>query len=383
MLLNMKKFGKALLLSSIIGLSVPTLASAQTPESVSVEALDLAATQQFGKALTLLDSQSPEIRETYDIRFTRARILAWSNDFDASANDYQALLIDYPGNPDIQSGYGYLEYYRNDFKQADFHFQNVLAAYPDYEDARKGLELTRKAREEARRNRGHTVRIDANAELSTFNNGRDDWNNQSVRVEYVPGKIAINGKVARYDRFGLTDIQLMGGARSAHNGKWDWEVGGGFTPSADFRADVTGLARIGRKFEMENGTTLRSSLGYQIDDYDNTGTIGTLTPQIEAYFENGLILTGRLIHIIQDDVKNQTGFLVSADTPIVDRLSGRAGYANAPETVNGIVIDTESIFGGLRYQISESTDVHATYTRDDRENTYVRNGVNVGLTQRY
>ena len=102
-----------------------------------------------------------------------------------------------------------------------------------------------------------------------------------------------------------------------------------------------------------------------------------------AYLDNGMVITGRLIHVLQSDVDDQTGFLISGAGPVSDRLGARLGYANAPETVGGIAIDTETVFGGLTYQISEQIELHGTYSRDDRENTFISNGVNFGITQRY
>ena len=388
MRLNSKNFKKLLCTSLAMALTMPALALAQTPESVSRDALELAGNQKFEQALSLIDAQPVETRGTYDVQFARARILSWDSQHKAAANAYKDLMSAYPGNPDIENGYAYLEYYRGNYDQADIFFNNILAKYPDYEDARNGLVRTQAAREEAKRNRGHTWRIDSNIGLSSFDgsNGRpdqQDWNDQSLRVEYIPGKIAVSGQAVRYERFGLTDIQLTAGARSNNNSAWDWEIGGGFTPSAEFRPDVTALGRLGHKYKLEGGATLHGSVGYQIDDYDSTGSISTLTPQLMVYLENGAVLTGRVIHSMKKGQSDQTGFLTSALVPLVDRLSARIGYANAPETVNGIVIDTESVFGGFTYELTDTTDIHATYARDDRENTYIRDGFNVGLTQRY
>ncbi len=383
MQLNSKKIKITLVTSVIVALAMPVMASAQSPESISRKALDLAGNQKFEQALSLLDAQSQENRSTYDVQFARARILSWADQHEAAANAYKDLMNAYPGNPDVENGYGYLEYYRGNYDQADIFFNNIIANHPNYDDARTGLERTQAAREAAKRNRGHQWRVDGNVGISSFSNGQQDWNDQSLRVEYIPGKIAVSGKVVRYERFGLNDIQLTAGVRSNNDSNWDWEIGGGFTPSADFRPDVSALGRIGHKFKLQGGTTLHGSVGYQIDDYDSTGSISTLTPQIMAYLENGAVLTGRLIHSMKDGQSDQTGFLTSASIPIVDRLSAQIGYANAPETVNGIVIDTESVFGGLTYQLTDTTDIHATYARDDRENTYIRDGFNVGLTQKY
>jgi len=223
---------------------MPYSALANTPEEVSKQALDMAGDQNFDEALSLINTQEPEIRDSYDLRFTRARILAWAQNYNASDLAYKALLRDYPGNPDILNAYGYLDYYRGNYDEADQKFNQVLADYPGYADASSGLQRTKDARADARRSK-QTWRIDVGGETSSFNNGQADWNNQTIRAEYVPGDLAMSLSAAHYRRFGLDDLQLMAGLRSSNNSDWDWEIGAGFTPSADFRASVTGLGRVG------------------------------------------------------------------------------------------------------------------------------------------
>lgn len=382
MRLSLKKFGQSLILGTAIAAFLPLWAHAETPEDISAEALALAAQEDHSGALKLIASQPDEVRDTYDVRFTQARILAWSGNHDASAAAYEKLMQDFPGNPDIQNGYGYLEYYRSNLEAAEILFNQVLASYPGYEDAQKGLTRVRRAMAD-RIGTDYRWRIDANLGLSSFNNGQDDWNDQSLRVEYVPGSIGLFGSATRFERFGLNDIQFMGGARSNTDSDFDWEIAAGATPNADFRAELTGLARLGYKFDIGNDNVLHSSLGYQIDDFSNTGTVHQISPQIVTYLNNGMILNARIVHVLQSGESDQTGFQFSGLVPVIPRLNLRAGYANAPEAVNGVVIDTESLFGGLSYRLSDHTEIHGTYTRDDRKGVYIRDGFNVGLTQKY
>jgi len=376
-----KKLRTALILGTILALTGPLSAMAISPGDVSKQAMDLAAAKNFAQALALIASQDIETQNAYEIRFTKARILAWDKQYEASAMAYRNLLADYPGNPDIQNGYGYLEYYRGDYDKAEMLLGEVLAKYPGYEDARNGLERVRAARADSKR-KDNRWRLDLNGGTSSFNNGLADWNYQSARIEHIPGSIALHTNVTRYERFGQNDVQVMAGARSNTDSQWDWQIAAGVTPSADFRPELTGVARVGRKFEA-GGTTLHGSLGYQIDDYKTASTIHQLSPQVVAYLDNDIVLSGRVMHVMQNGESDQTGFMVAGSAPVIDRLSARVGYANAPEAINSRVINTESVFGGLSYQLTDSLDIHATYSRDDRENTYKRDALNVGITTRY
>lgn len=390
MLRKLKKPIQMILLGTAFTAFLPIWAFASSPEEISAQALALAGEEDHSGALALLNSQDPEVRDTYDVRFTKARILAWAKEYDKSSAEYMALMADFPGNPDIQNGFGYLEYYRGNLDQAEYHFNQVLAGYPGYEDASNGLNRVAAARAD-KKSEDYSWRMDVNAGLSSFDNGQEDWNSQSIRVEHRPGGdlgeiaggLAIYGSADRFERFGLNDIQFFGGVRTDNDENWDLDIGAGFTPDADFRAEFTGRGRAGYKFELEGDTVLHASLGYQFDDYAATGSVHQISPQIMAYLENGMVLTTRLIHVMQDGESNQTGFLATGLMPVSGRLNARIGYANAPEAVNGVVIDTESLFGGLSYRLNENLELHGTYSRDDRDGFYIRDGYNVGLTQKY
>ncbi len=376
-----KKLRTASIIGFFIALTGPLSAMAVSPGDVSKQAMDLAAANNFTQALALISSQDIETQNSYEVKFTQARILAWDNQYDAAAQAYESLLADFPGNPDIQNGYGYLEYYRGNYDRAEILLSEVLAKYPGYEDAQIGLKRVRDARADAKR-KEKRWRLDVNGGTSSFNTDMAGWNYQSARVEHIPGNIALHTDVTRYERFDQIDTQITVGARSNTNNSWDWQIAAGTTPSADFRPKLTGAARIGKSVDV-NGTIIHGSLGYQIDDYTTAGTIHQLSPQVVAYLDDDVVLSGRLMHVMQNGEDDQTGFMLSGSAPVVDRLSARIGYANAPEAINGRVINTESVFGGLSYQLTDSLDIHATYSRDDRENTYVRDAVNVGITTRY
>ena len=118
---------------------------------------------------------------------------------------------------------------------------------------------------------------------------------------------------------------------------------------------------------------------YRYDDYAS-GAIHNISPELTAYFDKELVLTGRLIGTLQAGEEDQLGWLVQGRKRLSDRIQVNAGYANAPEAVDGFAISTESVFGGVTYSVREDLDIHLNLVRDDREDTYIRKGVNVGFT---
>jgi len=68
--------------------------------------------------------------------------------------------------------------------------------------------------------------------------------------------------------------------------------------------------------------------------------------------------------------------------PVTDRLKLSLGVANAPEAIDGVAITTQSVFGGATYSLNDGLDAFVNLSRHDRENSYVRNSINVGITHK-
>jgi len=164
-------------------------------------------------------------------------------------------------------------------------------------------------------------------------------------------------------------------------GGWDWGVEVGLTPDALFRPDFSAGGRVGRAIEIENGTVLYPNVTYRYDDYA-AGAIHNIQPSITTYFENEVELTGRLIGTVQEAENDQLGWLVQGRIPVSNQLRLNIGYANAPEAIDGVVVTTQSLFGGLSYALRDDLELHLNFARDDRENIYIRDSVNVGFTHK-
>ena len=371
-------------LSTCLCVALLSLPLAALADPVSDEARALAEQQRFAEALARLERQDAALKAGYEHRLLRARILAWDGQHARAAGELDALLDDYPGNADALLMRGQVEYYRGDLDAADRYYREVLAVAPGYADARSGLEATARARAERSGADGaRRWRVDASAGVSDFDlDGFAGWDNQFLRGELVQGGLAYSGSVQRYRRFGATDIEFGAGLSDAVRGGWDWSVSAGLAPDADFRPDVSLGATLGRGLPAaRDGLVIYPALLYRYDDYD-TGAIHNLQPGVTAYFDGGAELSGRLIATLQSSEPDQLGWLARTRLPVADRLSVSFGFARAPEAIDGVAVTTESVFGGVTYTLSDALDVHLDLVRDDREDSYIRRHVNVGLTYR-
>lgn len=344
------------------------------------------AIKDFDHALNLMQQKPLSEQNSFNQRFLRARVLSWKGDYGQAQTALDRLKSDFPGDDDLNFASGNLEYYQGNLQNAETIFTDILTRNPNYTDVATALENVQKAK---RAKRPHTWRIDGGAGFSTFGEtDLENWNNQYLRVEYAPNNVAYHAQVQNYRRFGQNNVQFEGGIADSKRGKWDWGVAAGFTPDADFRPEFHAGGRIGRKFELDQGPTVVTTLHYRYDEYTEA-SIHNITPEVTAYFKNGARLTGRVINTVQSEQDNQTGWLVSGSYPVSKKWSINGGYASAPEAVetpaleDSLVITTESIFGGVSYAVSPQLDLHVNVVRDDRENTYIRNAVNVGFTQKF
>ena len=351
-------------------------------DDISDRALALAGQQKFDQALTLLSQQNTALQNSYEHRFAKARILSWDKQFSRAEAELFSLMATHPGDPDLQLVMGNLKYYQSDLEAAQGYYQDVLEKFPNYTDARTGLENVRKARSDQLKSGKHRLRLDTAVSASGFNqSGIDGWNSQSLRGEYKVDTVAYHGTLQRYKRFGSTDVELGGGISDAVRGGWDWGLQAGFTPDADFRPDLSVGGRLGRVLNKGQGAVIYPEVSYRFDDY-HTGAIHTLQPGIITYFDNGFVLTGRLIATLADNRDDQIGVLASGLVPVTDRLKLNLGVANAPEAIDGIAITTQSVFGGATYSLNDGFDAFVNLSRHDRENSYVRNSINVGITHK-
>lgn len=384
--LNIIKTALLILATIVLSLSLGDYASASDSSSIDQQIQSSIEAKDFDHALNLISQKPLSEQNTFNQRFLKARILSWKGDNNRARDALNALMSDFPDNDDVTFASGNLEYYQGNFVNAEIIYSDILKRNPNYADVATALKNVRKAKEAKK---PYKWRIDSGAGISTFGESElDNWNNQYLRAEYAPNNIAYHAQVQNYRRFGQNNVQFEGGIADSKRGKWDWGVAAGFTPSADFRPEFHAGGRIGRKFKLEQGPTLLATVNYRYDEFTQA-QIHNITPEVTAYFQNGARLSGRIINTVQSDLADQTGWSVSGSYPVSKKWSLNGGYAHAPEAIetpdfaDNLVVTTESIFGGVSYTVSPQLDLHVNIVRDDREDAYIRNAVNVGFTQKY
>ena len=364
----------------LLAASFPVHAQTETCEAAYVRADQLVAAKDFDGAIDVLNQLCAGDAATAESRLKTARILSWAGRYGEAEALFDRLLTEDPGNLDILVARGSLHYYQSELDQAEAVFTLVLDQAPAYTDARIGLENVRAAIAAEDERLGPVWRVDANYSETRVDGPQPDWQEFTVRSAYRHKNYSYSAQVSRLDRFDLTDTEVtLGVERVARRGT-NVSAHVSFTPSADFRADIGVGAGVSHTFDPKWGPILQVGLNYDYDSFDESD-VHTVTPSLAAYFQSGLVLSGRVINVSQDS-QFTTGWLTQAYMPLGERFAARIGYAQAPEVINGVALDTTSVFGGVSVKLVKGVELSFNYSNDDREAAFDREGFNVGLTFR-
>ena len=312
-----------------------------------------------------------------------------------------------PGNADIhlQIGLVYLAIGRLD--DAETAFRHVLELAPDYADARLGLARVARRRgdretalaeldrigpghaeaEELRRQILGTAAVRPwrwNVDLDGSYTDVDrlaDWQSATLVVQHRVGMDTIVAATADATRrFKRTDVysEARVDYRFAPGAYVHVLVGG--TPDADYRPE----------YQLGAGAAIRTHGGpyatvAQLELRQArypTGDVQTVTPGIEQYLGESAWVT---VHWINtwDRFSHSSGWLVRGDFMPNDRLRLFAGVANAPDLDAGVVIDTQSLFGGVSVDVGEHLTVRLSYGHDDSPGPADRDTLALGMGYRF
>lgn len=309
-----------------------------------------------------------------------------------------------PGNADaqVQLGLGLLALDRLD--EAEQAFKQALATAPNYADARVGLARIAQRRGDNAAALAELDRVDPNyadaaalrrqltgetpgagwhfdldGSYSALERGQPDWQQLSLQLRrQVTPATTLGGRVEIARRFDNTDVygelrvdQVLADGVTAY-------LGVGATPGADFlpewQVSFGGTARV-----RDGGSATVLTLDAREARYA-AGDVQTISPGIEQYLADGRIwLTGRWINIFDEDGDHQSGFLVRADGMATDQLRLFAGYSDAPDTSEGVVLDTRTFFGGAALQLDPRTTLRLSAAREDRETGVDRTEFSLGV----
>lgn len=355
-------------------------------------------------ALTAIDSALVLNPGDFDARLLRARVLSWQGRFGAADIAYRELLTERPADADARLGFSLLRYYEGRLDEAAVVLNGLLAENPANTDVVEAQTLVEKAR--MAQNEKPAVRrwrVDAGGEYSTFTRTVADlptWNQQFVqvgrRLDDGSAPLSVFGRVERFERYDLTDWALEAGvARTFFPGLYG-SFTAGFSPDAVFRPQWRVAADAEYQIRKASGPqdAIPSvwALGTaRYDAYESAEFLG-LSPGVRTEW-GPWATTGRLAHVREVGGEVLTGWSLRFDGvtgspsfgPVRENIRFLAGIADAPETevrgATAVTISTMTLFAGVALDFEREWTLNLGYARDDRENSWVRHSVNVGVAR--
>ncbi|HEY8566903.1 MAG TPA: tetratricopeptide repeat protein [Beijerinckiaceae bacterium] len=306
----------------------------------------------------------------------QARIRLAKGDASGAETDFAGLVAKNPKDVEALTGLG--DARRAQYRDAEAHaaFQQALALDPTSQDVRKRLEAPVRPRWLLSLNGG-------GSELSA---GFKPWREGGVRLGYRFNEatvVSAGAEVTR--RFDLVDTLVD--ARIDH--RWSdtfasyFRVGG--TSAPHYRPALLveggGSARLspGLADGTIGATVATVDLGFA--RYDGAGDVKAASIGLEQYVMQGrLWFTAKAIGTISATEDRLAGFLVRADVLVTDRLQLFVGYADAPDSSDGQVYPSRSLFGGAIWSVTDTLTFRVTAAREDRVKSYDRTILNLGLS---
>lgn len=331
-----------------------------------------------------------------------------AGDNDAAARILAPIVAADPRNADAQVQYGYALLGLGRLDEAERAFAAALSVAPDYADGRIGLARIAQRRgdraaaltalepldpsnPDVRTLRGQLANGAENARWSVDLDGayafvdgpQPDWREGSLQVRHrFSDRTAASARVEYSRRFDVTDIYGEVGVDQAIGARGRVYLTLGGTPDADFRPRFQ--VGAGGSLRLNNGAnaTVLTLDGRHAEFV--SGDVQTVSPGVEQYLAGGrLWLTARWINLFDEAGDHQSGYLVRADGQATDRLRVFAGLSDAPDTSEGVVVDTRSYFGGVSLDLDDRITARANLSVEDRATGADRTQLGFGLGWRF
>ena len=348
-------------------------------------------------------------RTNLDARLGKVRLAIWQNDIKTARLLLDRIRVQAPANGEVLLLEGRISFLEEDNERAEGAYRTALKLNPSDADALIGLGdvlraggddasarllyqqalKLRPGSEEITTRLAAPVprkwRLDLATEISELSSGLGTWTDSLANLSYrASPKVTVGTQARVATRYGQTDEQLE--ARVDYSPVRPLSVYGlvAVTPEADFLAEYsvgTGGTWVIETKRQPVGALL-FGLDFRYDEYA-LSEIWTVAPSAQVFlFNDRFALTGRWVHV-EDDANNSVdGYIVRGDLRMTDTLQAFAGYSDAPEISEGVIVDTQTIFTGVAIDVSDDVTLRANYAYETRP-TFDRNIFGFAVTVRF
>lgn len=319
-----------------------------------------------------------------DAHLHLARVYVWSEKYPQAQKTVEKILVENPNNSEAKELQARIFLYQKKYDQAQATVDSANKndatekLLMDIKSAKKDAEIDQlKWRLSYGQSRTKFSRVKQN-----------DWRNSFGNLSYkFDEKTILNLSYEDVRRFNTHNHQIGFNADRKFSDKYQAYVGAlsssnaSFLPKWSYRTG--GSVKVINDGDFKHINNLWLLLDLQYDDFA-AAKIKMVKFGLRYDVMKDVALTLKHIGIIPPGGRYLSGVYSRLDwvTPL-NGLSLYTGYANAPETQNAVVIDTESIFGGLAYDINRRVTLYIAYSHDDRQRSYIANTGSAALAIKF
>ncbi|HEX8471288.1 MAG TPA: tetratricopeptide repeat protein [Brevundimonas sp.] len=257
--------------------------------------------------------------------------------------------------------------------EAEVELVTVLNQAPAYEDARVALDSIHRLRRDPVR-----WRLDVSASYSDLSQNLPPWRESALTISRRTIHGSVSGTIEHAERFRRQDTYFEGRLdRSLGRGSVYGAVGG--TPNADFRPEIA--VRGGGQAPVF-GQNLSATLDVGVARYA-VGVVSTVQPGVEYTTSGGALTVGaRWIHLWDERDTYRSGYSLRALLAIRPSVRVRAGFADAPESSDGLTVDVRAASLGAEVDVNDRLTLRLNGLKEDRA-AYDRDEITLGVGVRF
>jgi YaiO family outer membrane protein len=279
-----------------------------------------------------------------------------------------------PEYSDAQLAWARAALYRGDRVAAAQRLAPLEAARPDDPEVRRVAAQIKSAPDQARR-----WRLDVSHAESRLTHGLGEWRATSLALGRSGRGWSASGLIEQTERFGREDVFLEATlVRRLGRGDAFLALGGAVDP--DYRPEGSLRAGLSTVVGPEGPWRVRLGADAVFARY-SSGDVRSVQPHLAIGLGRGEIAL-RSINTVDERDEFRAGYSLRGTWAAGQRLLLFAGWADAPESSEGVTVEVEALNAGAAMEIGEATQLRLDYTHETRP-AYERDELALSVTRRF
>lgn len=362
-------------------LSMLVAAAVSPAAEVSYEAaIALRQAGRNAEAVAALDALSRRNPDDADIWLNLGLAQIASQNYAAADRALERALQIAPAYADARLAYARSAFFRGEPELARRRLAPLIAAKPTDAEALGLARQLETAAPAASVGEALSWRLDLGGSHSDLSLNLEPWRAATLTLSRRSGDRTLGGVVEHTERFGVADTFIEAFA-ARRLGSGDGYIAVGGAPDADYRPEWSLRAGGSTPLWSRQGAAVRLGLDASYARF-GVGDVRSLQPFLAIDWRGRAALILRSINTFDEADEYRAGYAVRAEIQPAEGLRFNAGWADAPESSEGVTADVQAASLGLVVDLNPRQAVSLTGVRETRP-TYDRNEISLAYTHRF